>query len=137
MDYEKVAAKIKRNEGLSVIPYKDVVGVLTIGYGHNLERGISTAAADFLLRDDIDTAVREVKAAFAWWWKLNDARQYVLVDMAFNIGVPRLRGFKKMLAAIERGDYATAAAELLDSKYARTVGRRATENARILESGDF
>lgn len=135
MDYERVAARIRKSEGLSYLPYKCPSGHLTIGYGHNLEHGISIEAAELLLRQDIEIAVRQVKNAFIWWPKLTEARFYVLVDMTFNMGISRLCGFKKMLTAVEQGDYQTAAKEMLASKWAVQVGRRAVELAEIMETG--
>lgn len=137
MDNVKATAKIRRYEGFSRLPYKCPTGHLTIGYGHNLENGISAAAAEFILQEDLAHAERAVKDAFPWWWKLNDARQFVLVDMAFNMGLAGLKGFKKMLAAAEQGDYQTAAKEMLASKWAAQVGRRAVELSKIMEKGEW
>lgn len=135
MDNVKAAAYIRRYEGFSKLPYKCPTGHLTIGYGHNLENGISAAAAEFILQEDLARAERAVKDAFPWWWKLDDARQFVLVDMAFNMGLAGLRGFKKMLAAVESGDYKRASKEMLDSKWAFQVKGRAVELAKIMETG--
>lgn len=137
MDNVKAAAAIRRYEGFSKLPYKCPTGHLTIGYGHNLENGISAAAAEFLLQEDLARAERAVKNAFPWWWKLADARQFVLVDMAFNMGLAGLKGFKKMLASTEQGDYQTAAKEMLASKWAAQVGRRAVELSKIMEKGEW
>lgn len=135
MDNAKAAAYLRRYEGFSRLPYKCPTGHLTIGYGHNLENGISAAAAEFILQEDLARAERAVKDAFPWWWKLDDARQFVLVDMAFNMGLAGLRGFKKMLAAVESGDYKRASKEMLDSKWAFQVKGRAVELAKIMETG--
>lgn len=137
MDYEKTAARIRRYEGLSYIPYQDTVGEWTIGYGHLLKRGISKEVAEQILKEDITIAQKQVKNAFVWWFKLDDARQYVLTDMCFNMGLSRLVGFKKMLAAAEAGDYETAYAEMLNSKWANQVGRRALELAEIMKTGKW
>lgn len=56
----------------------------------------------------------------------------VLVNMAFNLGRARLRKFKKMLAAIERHDYGTAADEMVDSKWYRQVKRRGVELENVM-----
>lgn len=137
MDNVKAAAYIRRYEGFSKLPYKCPTGHLTIGYGHNLENGISAKAALFILQEDLARAERAVKDAFPWWWKLDDARQFVLVDMAFNMGLAGLKGFKKMLAAIESGDFDKAAEEMLDSKYGRQVVHRARLNAEIMKTGEW
>ena len=99
--------------------------------------GITPEMADFILKRDLETAERAVKDAFPWWWKLDDARQFVLVDMAFNMGIAGLKGFKKMLAAMEQGEYQTAAKEMLASKWAVQVGRRAVELAKIMQTGEW
>ncbi|WP_428045727.1 glycoside hydrolase family protein [Candidatus Avelusimicrobium fimicolum] len=137
MDYERVAARIRKSEGLSYLPYKCPSGHLTIGYGHNLEHGISIEAAELLLRQDIEIAAKQVKNAFILWPKLTEARFYVLVDMTFNMGISRLCGFKKMLTAVEQGDYQTAAKEMLASKWAVQVGRRAAELSKIMKKGEW
>lgn len=137
MDNVKAAAYIRRYEEFSRFPYKCPTGHLTIGYGHNLENGISSATAEFILKEDLERAERAVKNSLPWWWKLADARQFVLVDMAFNMGLAGLKGFKKMLAAVEQGDYQTAAKEMLASKWAAQVGRRAVELSKIMEKGEW
>lgn len=136
MDYEKLAARVRRNEGLSYLPYRCSAGALTIGYGHNLEaRGIPKEVADLLLKQDLEIAEKQVKNAFIWWPKLDDARMGVLVEMCFNLGISGLVGFKKMLSAVEAGDYQTAAQEMLSSKWARQVKGRAVELAKIMQTG--
>lgn len=138
MDYEKLAARIRKNEGLSYLPYRCSAGALTIGYGHNLDaRGISIEAAELLLKQDLEIAEKEVKNAFIWWPKLDDARLGVLIEMCYNLGISRLVGFKKMLAALEEGDYKKAAKEMLDSKWAFDVKGRARELAEIMQTGEW
>lgn len=138
MDYEKLAARIRKNEGLSYLPYRCSAGALTIGYGHNLDaRGISIEAAELLLKQDLEIAEKEVKNAFIWWPKLDDARLGVLIEMCYNLGISRLVGFKKMLSALEEGDYKKAAKEMLDSKWAFDVKGRARELAEIMQTGEW
>lgn len=133
----KWAEYTRRYEGLRLKPYTCPTGHLTIGYGHNLENGISKEAAEFILREDLQSAVKAVSKHFAWWQGLNEARQFVLVDMAFNMGIGKLSTFKKMLTATQRGDYQKAAAEMLNSRWADQVGRRARELAEMMETGEY
>ena len=114
--------------------YRDSVGILTIGVGRNLEdRGISASEARMLLDNDIDDCINAL-ATFPWFPDLDPVRQRVFVDLCF-MGIGRLRGFSKMLAATAARDWPTAAAELLDSKYATQVGQRARTLATMLETG--
>ena len=137
MNYEKIAERIRESEGLCFLPYKCPTGHLTIGYGHNLEHGISKEVAEQMLREDIEQAIKQVKKNFVWWPKLTDARIFVLIDLVFNMGISKLLTFKKMLSALEAGKYETAAKELLNSRYAQQVGHRAKENATMLKFGEW
>jgi lysozyme len=55
--------------------------------------------------------------------------------MAFNLGLGRLRKFRKCLAALEAGDYDEAAAEALNSAWAAQVGARAQRIAAMIREG--
>lgn len=124
---------LKRHEGLRLHPYRDTVGKLTIGYGHNLsDNGITQREADMLLHDDLLVLERQLPA-YPWFAKLNPTRQAVIIDMAFNLGVAGLLQFTGMIAAIEADDYAQAAAEILDSKAARQLPNRYHELAHLME----
>lgn len=89
-----------------------------------------------MLFNDVQRCYSEC-VKFTFWNKLNPARQAALLDMCFNLGISRLKNFKKMLAAFERGDYKTAAKEALDSNWARQVKGRATELSKIIEKGEI
>ena len=128
-----------RHEGLRLKPYNDTVGKLTIGVGRNLDDvGISEREAMVLLSSDILQA--KTSAAKIFWPEfesLNEARQSALIDMAFNLGEGKLRGFKSMIAAIKNGDFDSAAFHALDSKWATQVGHRANEIAEMLRTGEW
>lgn len=128
----------KEFEGLRLKPYKCPAGALTIGYGHNLDaNGITLDMAEELLKTDLAYARMEVGANIPCSAKLCEARQFVLVDMAFNMGISRLLTFKKMIAALEQGYFERAACEMLNSKWAKQVGRRADKLAEIMRKGVY
>ncbi len=134
---EKWAAYTRRYEGLRLFAYTCPTGHLTLGYGHNLEQGISPQAALFILQEDLTAAKEAVQKKFTWWKNLDEVRQFVLVDMCFNMGLGKLCTFKKMLSAMERGDFIAAAHEALNSKWAVQVGKRARELANMLKTGEY
>jgi lysozyme len=137
-DRDRLRTQLKRHEGLRLHPYRDSVGVLTIGYGRNLEAtGINEDEAEYLLSHDIDRAVRGLLARYAWFGALDPVRQAVLVNMAFNLGLSSLAGFTGTLAAVASGDYETAAAHMLASKWAAQVGGRARELAVQMRTGQW
>ncbi len=135
--HERWMRYTRRYEGLNVFPYTCPTGHLTIGYGHNLEHGISKEAAKFILQQDLDAVQTAVSRRFAWWQKLNEVRQFVLVDMCFNMGLAKLTTFKKMLHALKQQDYQAAAREMLDSRWAGQVGHRAQELASMMKTGEY
>lgn len=125
-----------RDEGLELKPYTDTVGKTTIGVGRNLDdNGITEDEALFMLRNDIQRSRHEL-AKFHWWRNLDSDRRDVLVNMHFNLGLPRLLSFKNMIAALDFGDYKLAADEMLDSLWAEQVGDRAVRLARVMR-GDL
>ncbi len=125
-----------RHEGLRLKPYRDTVGKLTIGVGRNLDDvGISRREALILLHHDIIKVRQQVRRAFPWFSRLNTARQHVILNMVFNLGLPRFRRFRQAIAAIKTKRWADAAREMLDSRWARQVKGRARELARIMKRG--
>jgi lysozyme len=133
MNRTQLRALLVKHEGERLKPYRDTVGKVTIGVGRNLDDdGISADEATVLLDDDINRLWHELPGAIACFPSLDDVRQHVLMDMAFNMGVAGLLKFTKMLAAIEARDFSTAADEMLSSAWAREVGARATELATMM-----
>jgi lysozyme len=133
---EELEEQLIRHEGLRLFPYKDTVGKLTIGVGRNIEdNGISEKEAMYLLKNDIERCSKILQENFYFYNFLTHTRKCVLVNMCFNLGFPRLMGFKKMLAALETHDYDTAADEMEDSKWARQVKGRAVELANQMRDG--
>lgn len=135
MNLDKLQESLRIHEGVSLKPYTCTAGHLTIGIGHNLDNGITIKQAYALLSDDIDTAKKELDRYLPGWMGHDDARQNVLIEMVFNMGMPRLSGFKKMLAALDSRDYAQAAKEMEDSKWAKQVGARAQTLAKQMREG--
>jgi len=121
--------QLKEMEGLRLKPYLDTEGHWTIGYGCNLDEGITQDEADYLLTNRLRKATQEVDGALPWARSLNPPRFAVLVNMAYQMGLGRLMGFRRMLAACEIGDYKMAEAEMLDSRWAR---EQTPERARVL-----
>lgn len=135
-DRQALIAELTRDEGLRFKPYKCTAGKLTIGIGRNLDDvGISEEEAYFLCGNDIDAAADDLDQNVPWFRQLSDTRQRALVNMCFNLGWPRLSGFRNMLMALKEGDYDRAASEALDSRWARQVGARSERIAEMYRNG--
>jgi len=126
---------IKGHEGTKLYPYTDTVGKITIGTGHNLsDNGISEEISNLLLKDDIAIAQDALKGIFKNFNELPLNIQYALTDMMFNMGEPRFRGFKKMIAAIKAGDFKEAALQAKDSRWCKQVGKRCEDDYKLISS---
>jgi lysozyme len=138
LDRVRLAEQLDRHEGRRQKPYKDTVGKLTIGVGRNLDDvGLFDDEIDRMLANDIERAVRGLVSRYpSWFPSLDPVRQAVLVNMAF-MGLSRLAGFTKMLTAVARHDFETAAIEMLQSKWADQVGDRALELAQMMRTGTW
>lgn len=136
MNRDKLIQDLRRDEGVKHKVYKDSLGILTIGVGRNLEdRGLTNPEIDYLLSNDINAFRVELNNAFPWWVHMQEPWMRGLLNMCFNMGISRLRGFKKMLAALEGGNGEEAAVQALDSKWARQVGARAARIVELFRSG--
>lgn len=136
IDRAVMIRQLRLHEGERLKPYRCIAGKLTIGVGRNLEdRGITREESAYLLGNDIDSHWRELVKAIPWIEQLDEVRQRVLLDMAFNLGIAGLLSFKNTLATIKAGDYQRGAAMMLDSKWASQVGARANRLSRMMATG--
>jgi lysozyme len=128
--------QIELHEGTRLKPYRCTAGKLTIGVGRNLEdRGISLSEARILLANDLADVRNGLRNALPWVAQLDDVRQRVLIDMAFNLGIQGLLAFKRTLEAVRQGQYQQAAAMMLQSRWATQVGQRAQRLSRMMATG--
>lgn len=136
IDRTAMAAELERDEGRREQLYRCAAGKLTIGVGWNIEdRGLPAPIIDALLGYTIDDAIRDLNRELPWWQKLNERRKRALVNMTVNLGMPRLRQFRNMLACLQVEDYEGAAREALDSRWANQVGDRARRIAAMIREG--
>ena len=132
MNRQLLLEQLQRHEGLRLQPYRDTVGKLTVGYGRNLDdRGISEDEAGFMLDNDIDLVEQELER-MPLYLSLDPVRQTVLANMAFNMGMPTLMTFSRMLGALAERDWERAADEMIRSKWAKQVGDRAAELSELM-----
>jgi lysozyme len=141
-----IVDQLLRDEGLRLKPYQDTVGKLTIGVGRNLDdKGISKEEAMYLLGGDISEVEVHLDKQLPWTKNLDRVRYYVLVNLAFNMGISGLLQFKRTLAAIKDQRWEDAATYLLESKYADQTdgkldgidGARALRLAEQLRTGEW
>ena len=147
MNREAVFNQLKIDEGVEYEIYEDHLGLPTFGVGHLIlesdeEHGkpVGTPVDEERVREcferDLDTAIRECGTLYGEgaFGDLPDEVQQILVNMMFNMGRPRLSGFKKFNAAIAEGDWTEAAKEGRDSRWYNQVTNRAERLMERLEN---
>lgn len=155
IDDETCIQRLVVNEGLKTRAYKCPAGYLTIGIGRNLDTNpltfgefeyighncrtkfISNDQAFYLCRNDLKRVREDLDRELPWWRDLNLDRQFVMIDLCFNMGITKLLTFQKTLQSIATGYYIRAGEQLLQSKYAKQVGKRAKRNAECLQTGIY
>ena len=136
MNLERLKKQLVTDEGLKLKPYRCTADKLTIGVGRNIEEvGISEEEAMFLLDSDIENVTNQCSYSFDWFDDLNDVRKEAIVNLVFNMGLSKFKQFKKTISFIESSDFERAGTELLDSNYARQVGKRSSREATMLADG--
>lgn len=102
--------RLKTEEGFRPRAYRDTDGHLTIGYGLNVDAGISQRVAAVVLNEQLQE-LHEALSRYSWYAGLDAVRQGVCLDIAFNDGLHGLLGFPRMIAALAAKDWLTAHSE--------------------------
>lgn len=148
----KLEEMLIRHEGDDPKAYTDSKGIWSLGIGRNLESpGLSKHEIItifqqielpenlrlFLLDNDIQTVTNQLESSYPWFRDLEGARRDAVIDLCFNLGINRFRGFVEMIKAFERQDYETAANECLDSQAGRELPDRYGELSQMIKTGEY
>ena len=159
MPTRELIEQLKRHEGLGKVlgqrtyVYRCTAGALTVGYGHNLEAlplnsvaktctdwngsSVTLKGALWLLDLDASRVCEQVASQIPWTSKLDQVRQDVLCNMAFQMGIAGLRGFTRTLGLVRLGHYRLASLGMLASLWARQTPNRARELATQMRTGSY
>jgi lysozyme len=135
---EIIKEDLIKHEGFKDEIYLDTEGLATFGIGHlvtedDMEYGwpvgtpVTPERIDNVFEEDFEIAVTDAKALFLNLDSQPDQVQRVVVNMAFNLGRSRLGKFKKMITAVNEGNYQEAANQMVDSRWYNQVGNRSVE----------
>lgn len=143
MDVEKTRKLLIAQEGSRSHVYEDHKGYATIGVGRCVEKGkgpgLRQSEIDFLLDNDLAEAHKEIAHALNWYTVLSDARQAALISLRHNVGLAGLLDFRKMIAALAKGNWKEAGAQVLDSDAGNDprLRRRYETLARMITTGEW
>ncbi len=120
---DKLIDNIKESEGFVGTVYKDSLGFNTVGYGTKMP--LSRYEAELLLRHRLESKIHKLLEAKPFVAKMDEKRQAVLFEMAYQLGVDGLLKFHRMWEALEMRNYAVASVEMMDSRWAIQTPSRA------------
>lgn len=133
--------QLKRDEGEVLHAYQDHLGFWTIGIGILIDKrkggGLLPEESEFIFNNRLGLINKELDLRLPWIKRLDPARRGVLVNMAFQMGIAGLLGFRNTLAMIEAGKYQDAARAMLQSKWATQTPARAQRLSNQMATGEW
>ena len=139
---QNLAKQLTIDEGVVSTAYKDSLGLLTIGIGRLIDpkvpgSGLRPDEIEYLFNNDLNDRIETLAKSIPWILDLDEARQGVLLNMSFQLGVSGLLKFKNTLELIRTGKYVEAATAMLQSMWAKQTPKRAARLAKQMLTGDW
>jgi len=138
MNIDKLKEQIKHSEGVRTTAYKDTLNNWTTGVGHLirlpdeeylLEKELTKEEVDQIFTTDLNQAIDDARK-FISEDSIPEEAFFVVVDMAFNLGLPKLMKFQKFRQALLAKQYKMASIEMLNSLWARQLPNRSKRLAK-------
>ena len=139
-----VMEMIKKHEGVRTRPYKDSLGLWTVGVGHLIgdgkslppewNREFTKEEVNALFLKDYEKH-KEMAMKTPGWSKANETGQAAMIDLAFNMGGSWYKKFPATSKALEAGDFEKAADNLKDSKWYQQVKSRGVTIVDMIRNG--
>lgn len=139
--YEEIKKQIIKHESTINEIYPDHLGNATFGIGHlvlptdDLKEGVKyddTKIMEFFEKD-FNQAVKDSRT-FTQEENIDPVAFGCVINMAFQLGLPRLLKFKNFRYHLNKCDYESASSEMLDSLWAKQTPNRAKELAETMRS---
>jgi lysozyme len=135
-DIKAMSNRLTAEEGVRRLPYKDTLGVLSIGVGRNLMSvGLRPDEIQLMLNNDIEQCITDLDLKLPWWRNMTDNRKMALCDMCFQLGINGLLLFKNMLTQMQVNRYDLACEAALDSTWAKQTPARANSVVSLILAG--
>ena len=126
---DSLLASVVKHEGYRTVPYKDSLGIITVGHGLTW---LSEPESLVVVKMRLTGIQVDLQRSIAHFDRLPANVQDCLSEMAFQLGTNGLLNFRNMLAAIRQQDYTLAGEHGLDSKWAKQTPERAEAMMTLL-----
>jgi len=124
VDLKRIKERIRDEEGLRLKPYKDSLGISTIGYGFRLDKlRLSIVSAEIILNDYVKWLQEDLEA-LEWYRGLSESVKEIIYEMSYQIGISGMLKFKKMIDLINLKDYEGASKEMRNSEWYKQTPNR-------------
>ena len=144
MNIEQLKETLKVDEGVVYEIYNDHLGYPTFGIGHLILEGeaehgqpvgtpVSEERVDECFEKDVEYVLNDCKILHEDFDNYPEEVKQIIANMMFNMGRTRLTKFRKHNAALQEGDWKTAAIEGRDSRWYKQVTNRAERLMKRLE----
>lgn len=134
-----IESQLREDEGEVLHVYKDSEGYFTIGIGILVDQrkggGLLPEESSFIFQNRMRILKGRIRKALPWFEELDEARQGVLLNMAYQMGLDGLLKFKNTLTAIKTRQWTLASVGMLDSLWARQTPERAERLATQMRTG--
>ena len=136
-----IIQQLKNEEGVIPHAYQDSLGFWTIGVGRLIDQRkgglLYPDEIEYLLANDVKRKTDGLNDALPWFHLLDERRQAVLIQMAFQMGLKGLLAFSTTLSHIRVGRYDEAAVAMLESIGAKQTPERAIRLSKQMETGEW
>jgi len=138
MNIERLKKQVIANEGVRKTAYKDTLNNWTIGVGHLiklpdeeylLDKELTDIEVDQIFTTDLNQAIDDARK-FIDADSIPEEAFHVVIDMAFNLGLPKLMAFQNFQQALRDKDFVKASFEMLDSLWAKQLPNRSKRLAK-------
>ena len=127
---DELISRLKKHEGFNGLPYTDIKGNLTIGYG--LKLPLTKDESEFLLKHRLYKKRSELIQKWNKFLSLPGSVQSIVLEMCYQLGVNGFLTFKKTIKYLENRQWKGASREMLNSKWAIQTPNRANELSKLL-----
>ena len=143
MDMDRLLASVKKHEGYRNKVYLDTLGKRTVGVGHLCVEDFWEDDKEYeekflmtILEHDLSDAIKGANDLMAenGCMDMNEKAHEIIIEMVFQLGKTGVSKFKNMWKALSGLQYSAAAAQMLDSRWAKQPPNRANGMADIMRS---
>lgn len=138
MNIDRIKRDIILSEGIRHTAYKDTLNNWTIGVGHLIkipdeeyliDKELTSLEVDQIFTTDLNQAIDDARK-FINADEIHEEAFEIVIDMAFNLGLPKLMQFQKFQQALRARQYKIASTEMLNSLWARQLPNRSKRLAK-------